>query len=43
MKTKALFLGLLIAAATALSYTAITDSNGEQAVDKTKIKIIPNT
>lgn len=39
MKIKALFLGLLIAAATALSYTAISDTNAEMAVDKTKVKI----
>lgn len=39
MKTKALVLGLLIAAATAMSYTAINDDNAEQAVDKRKIKI----
>lgn len=38
MKIKALVLGLLIAGATALSYTAISDNAG-QAVDKTKIKV----
>ena len=38
MKVKALILGLLIAGATAMSYTAITDNAG-QAIDKTKIKI----
>lgn len=38
MKIKALLLGLLIAGATALSYTAITENAG-QAIDKTKIKI----
>lgn len=41
MKIKALVLGLLIAAATAMSYTAINDGNADQAVDKRKIKI-PN-
>ena len=39
MKVKALILGLMIAAATALSYTAITDSNENLAVDKRKIKL----
>ena len=38
MKVKALILGLLIAGATAMSYTAITDDAG-QAVDKRKIKV----
>lgn len=38
MKIKALFLALVIAGATALSYTAITENAG-QAVDRTKIKI----
>lgn len=37
MKIKALLLGLLIAGATALTYTAITE-NAEQAIDKTRIK-----
>jgi len=39
MKVKALFLGLLIAAATALSYTAISESNADQAIDKRLIKV----
>lgn len=39
MKIKALLLGLLIAAGTALSYTAISDSNADQAILKSKIKI----
>lgn len=43
MKVKALLFGLLIAAATALTYTAITDTNADQAVDKRKIKIVPNS
>ena len=38
MKIKALFLALVIAGATALSYTAITENAG-QAIDKRKIKI----
>lgn len=38
MKIKALLLALLIAGATALSYTALTEDGG-QAIDKTKIKI----
>lgn len=42
MKIKALLLGLLIAGATAMSYTAINDGNADQAVDKTKIKIPRN-
>lgn len=37
MKIKALLLGLVIAAATALSYTAISESNAEQAIDKSKV------
>lgn len=41
MKIKALVLGLLIAAATAMSYTAINDGNAEQAIDKTKLKVPP--
>lgn len=41
MKLKALFLGMLIAGATALTYTAIADNNAEQAIDKTKIKAPP--
>jgi len=39
MKLKALLLGLLIAAGTALTYTAITETNADQAVDKRKIKL----
>mgnify|MGYP003643006793 CR=1 FL=1 len=40
MKVKALILGLLIAGATVLSYTAIDSENGNiQAIDKRKIKI----
>jgi uncharacterized protein (UPF0333 family) len=39
MKVKALILGLVIAAATALSYTAISDYNADQAIDKSKFKI----
>lgn len=39
MKIKALILGLVIAAATALSYTAISETNTDFAVDKRKIKI----
>ena len=39
MKLKALVLGLLIAGATAVTYTAIDDVNAEIAVDKRKIKI----
>lgn len=38
MKIKALLFAILIAGATALSYTAITEHAG-QAIDKTKIKI----
>ncbi len=38
MKVKALLLGLLIAAATTLSYTAISETNAKMAVDKTKVK-----
>ncbi len=38
MKVKALLLGLMIAAATALSYTAISDTNAEQAIERAKIK-----
>jgi len=38
MKVKALLLGLLIAGATALTYTAISD-NADQAIDKTKVRI----
>ncbi|AEE20513.1 MULTISPECIES: hypothetical protein [unclassified Dokdonia] len=38
MKIKALFLALVIAGATALSYTAITD-NESQAIDRSKIKV----
>jgi surfactin synthase thioesterase subunit len=38
MKIKALLLGLLIAGATALTYTAITE-NAEQAIDRTKIRV----
>lgn len=41
MKVKALILGLVIAAATALSYTAILESNDTIAVDKRKIKLPP--
>lgn len=41
MKVKALILGLVIAAATALSYTAITDTNADQAIDKQKFKKLP--
>ena len=41
MKIKALLLGLVIAAATALSYTAITENNAEQAIDKRKFSGIP--
>lgn len=37
MKAKALFLALVIAGATALSYTAVTENAG-QAIDKTKVK-----
>lgn len=37
MKIKALLLGLLIAGATALTYTAITE-NAEQAIEKARIK-----
>ena len=39
MKIKALLLGLLIAGATSLSYTAISDDNAEQAIDKRLIKV----
>lgn len=39
MKIKALVLGLLIAAATAMSYTAINDGNADQAIKKSKIKV----
>ena len=39
MKVKALLLALLIAGATALMYTATNETNGDQAVDKTKIKV----
>ena len=42
MKFKALLLGLLIAGATALTYTAITESNADVAVDKKKVKIGQN-
>ncbi len=38
MKVKALLLGLLMAGATALMYTATSETNAEQAIDKTKIK-----
>ncbi len=38
MKLKALVLGLLIAGATALSYTAINDVNADQAIEKARIK-----
>ncbi|WGK64410.1 hypothetical protein [Croceiramulus getboli] len=40
MKIKALLLGLLIAGATALTYTAAQEtSNDEQAIERSKIKI----
>lgn len=39
MKIKALILGLVIAAATALSYTAISDYNADQAIKKKDFKI----
>ena len=43
MKVKALILGLLIAGATVLSYTAIDNENDIiQAVDKRKVKIPAN-
>ncbi|WP_405224406.1 hypothetical protein [Dokdonia sp. Asnod1-B02] len=38
MKIKALFLALVIAGATALSYTALTD-NGSQAIERKNIKV----
>ena len=41
MKVKALLLGLMIAAATALSYTAISDTNADQAIKKWKVKVPP--
>jgi len=40
MKIKALLLGLLIAGATALTYTAITE-NAEQAIEKRLVKAPP--
>lgn len=42
MKVKALLLALLIASATALMYTAINETNADQAVDKSKIKVPSN-
>lgn len=39
MKTKALLFALVIAAATALSYATISDSNADYAIRKADIKI----
>ncbi|MFC4633384.1 hypothetical protein ACFO3O_05675 [Dokdonia ponticola] len=41
MKVKALLLALLIAAATALMYTATNETNADQAIEKKKRKLIP--